>query len=62
MINGVNGSNEIPWTTCALNIISPTPIVDMIDDSFIKVTNSFPSAGNIFLKAWGNMIWIIVFE
>ena len=32
----------------ALNIISPTPIVDMIDDSFIKVTNSFPSWQYIF--------------
>lgn len=46
--NGVNGSNEIPWTTCALNIISPTPIVDTIDDSLIKVTNSLPKAGKIF--------------
>lgn len=48
MSNGVNGSNEIPCTTCALNIISPTPIVETIEDSLISVTNSFPKAGNIF--------------
>ena len=33
--------DQMKYLEQALNIISPTPIVDMIDDSFIKVTNSF---------------------
>ncbi len=47
--NGVNTIlNQIPSTTCALNIISPTPIVDTINDSLIKVTNSLPKAVKYF--------------
>ena len=52
-INGVNGSNDAPCTTCALNIISLTPMTETIDDSLITVTNSLPKAGKIFLIACG---------
>lgn len=49
----MKGSKDIPCTTCALNMISLTPIVETIDDSLIKVTNSLPNAGKIFLIACG---------
>ena len=54
--NGVNGSKmKYLEPLVALNIISLTPIVDTIDDSLIKVTNSLPKAGKMFFNClWHN--------
>ena len=50
MISGMIPLNVIVYTLRVWKVNSATPIVDTIDDSLIKDTNSFPNDGQIDLN------------
>ena len=60
MINGMIPLKVIVDTLRVWKVNSATPMVETIDDSLIKDTNSFPSDGQIDLNDCGKMTFRIV--
>ena len=62
MINGMIPLKVIVDTLRVWKVNSATPIVDTIDDSLIKDTNSFPNDGQIDLNDCGKITFRIVVQ